>query len=276
MKKESCKTLKRSLLSVLVTSALCTPHAMAAFTPSVPNGETVTGEVVENGTQTIQAGGEADHTTINRNGVQHVYGTASNTTINNGQQTVYKGSTASDTTINSGSQYVYGTASDTIINDDGKQFVFKGSTANDTTINNGGWQIVESEGTASVTAINNGGYQRVYGIALDTTINDGGWQLVYGGGTASDTIINDGGLMMTVGTDSDTTVQAGGRYILGKYTFTPDDPDADWTYADTATAQNLTVTGGTAQVSAGTLTGAVVSAAGQLMLTPENDGDKKT
>ncbi|EFB1452013.1 hypothetical protein DFY03_24835, partial [Escherichia coli] len=202
MKKESGNTLKRSLLSVLVTSALCTPHAMAAFTPSVPNGETVTGEVVENGTQTIQAGGEADRTTINADGVQNVNGTASDTAINNG-----------------GTQKVFGTASDTAIN-------------------NGGWQIVKSEGTAS-----------------DTTIN-GGKQEVNNGGMASDTTINNGGLMMTTGTDSDTTVQAGGRYILGKYTSTPDDPDAAWTYADTATAQNLTVTGGTAQVSAGTLTGA--------------------
>ncbi len=36
---------------------------------------------------------------------------------------------------------------------------------------------------------------------------------------------------------------------------------------------NLTVSGGTAQVSAGTLEGADVQAAGQLMLMPENDGD---
>ncbi|EFO2135532.1 hypothetical protein DPI70_24990, partial [Escherichia coli] len=120
MKKESCKTLKRSLLSVLVTSALCTPHAMAAFTRIVNDGETVTGEVVASGAQTIREGGEADYTTIASAGMQHVFGLATNTTISGGKQKVYEGGTATDTTISSGGQDVYGTANNTTISGGGQ------------------------------------------------------------------------------------------------------------------------------------------------------------
>ncbi|EFA4865769.1 hypothetical protein C2D16_21995, partial [Escherichia coli] len=216
MKKESGNTLKRSLLSVLVTFALCTPHAMA-FTPSVPNGEKVTGEVVENGTQTIQKGGEASHTTINKGGTQHVSsgGTAIDTTIyNGGTLNIDTGGSATSVQQKSGA-------------------ALTATTATGTTV----------KGTNGL-----GEFSIENGQANNVLLENGGELTVVNGTTATGTTVNDGGLMMTAGTDSDTTVQAGGRYILGKYTATPDDPDAAWTYADTATAQNLTVTGGTAQV----------------------------
>ncbi|HHN8868767.1 TPA: hypothetical protein ACP62B_004722, partial [Escherichia coli] len=72
MKKEADRILKRSVLSVLVAAALYTPQAMAEFTEVVTEGSTVIGETVENGIQTVESGGTAENTTINKGGEQYV------------------------------------------------------------------------------------------------------------------------------------------------------------------------------------------------------------
>ncbi|EFB1451916.1 hypothetical protein DFY03_24140, partial [Escherichia coli] len=229
MKKESGNTLKRSLLSVLVTSALCTPHAMAAFTPSVPNGETVTGEVVENGGQFVY--GTASDTIINDGGYQEVEygGTASDTIINNGgSQVVSNGGSASVTTINDGGtldvrqggsatgvQQNTGAAlkatthAETTVsgtNEFGEFFIENGRAEN-ILLENGGKLIVVDASTATGTVIRDGGVQDVFsGWATGTTIDNGGKQNVYGGGTASNTIINNGGSQAVYGTASNTII----------------------------------------------------------------------
>ncbi|WP_438591086.1 hypothetical protein, partial [Klebsiella aerogenes] len=77
------------------------------------------------------------------------------------------------TTINGGNQHVFGSASLTTINS-GVQTVEAGGTASDTTIH-GGAQDVYSGATAINTTMD-GGSQNVYGTVVQTTIANGAVQ----------------------------------------------------------------------------------------------------
>jgi autotransporter passenger strand-loop-strand repeat protein len=160
-----------------------------AFTPIV-SSQTVTGETVSSGTQSIANDGIANSTTINASGYQFVSsgGTVSSTAINSGgYQFISSGATASDTTINFG----------------GRQDI--AAVAVDTTINSGGTQYIVG-GTASNTMINSGGRQFVYSTASNTTINSGGEQLIVFGASAA--VINQlaGGAIYTF---TDATITDG-------------------------------------------------------------------
>ncbi|WP_375313361.1 hypothetical protein WHZ77_09070 [Bradyrhizobium sp. A5] len=177
------------------------------------------------GEQNVYVDGSATGTSINAGGLQidwgftitttidggnqHVFGSASLTTINSGVQTVEAGGTASDTTIHGGGQDVYSGA--TAINttmDGGSQNVY--GTVVQTTIANGAVQYLH--GSASVTTVNAGSQQNVYadGFATGTTINAGGFQLDWG--SASATIVN-GGAQYVYGSAAGTTVLAGAQHV---------------------------------------------------------------
>jgi autotransporter passenger strand-loop-strand repeat protein len=177
------------------------------------------------GEQNVYVDGSATGTTINTDGLQidwgftittsinggnqHVFGSASLTTINSGVQTVESGGTASDTTIHGGGQDVYSGA--TAINttmDGGSQSVY--GTVVQTTIANGAVQYLH--GSASVTTVNAGSQQNVYadGFATGTTINAAGFQLDWG--AASATIVN-GGAQYVYGSAAGTTVLAGTQHV---------------------------------------------------------------
>jgi autotransporter passenger strand-loop-strand repeat protein len=177
------------------------------------------------GEQNVYIDGSATGTTINTGGLQidwgftitttinggnqHVFGSASLTTINSGVQTVEAGGTASDTTIHGGAQDVYSGA--TAINttmDGGSQNVY--GTVVQTTIANGAVQYLH--GSASATTVNAGSQQNVYadGFATGTTINAGGFQLDWG--SASATIVN-GGAQYVYGSAAGTTVLAGVQHV---------------------------------------------------------------
>lgn len=177
------------------------------------------------GEQNVYVDGSATGTTINAGGLQidwgftvtttidggnqHVFGSASLTTINSGAQTVQTGGTASDTTIHGGEQDVYagGTAINTTM-DGGSQSVF--GTVVQTTLGNGAIQYLH--GNASVTFVNAGGQQNVYadGVATGTVVNDGGFQLDWG--TTNATLVN-GGVQYVFGNAAGTTVLAGTQHV---------------------------------------------------------------
>lgn len=202
------------------------------------------------GGQFIQAGGVANQTTINDNGLQGVLagGSATDTTVNSGGGQSVHGQ-AADTVLNGGAQWVHsgGSVSGTVINEGGYQLVkagaqatgtvvntgaqngpdaensdgmFVAGTATDTTINANGRQIIAVGGLATGTVIKAGGDQSVHGSA-NTTRLDGGNQYVHAGASATDTVINAGGWQVvksgatadntTVNTDGKLQVRAGGN-----------------------------------------------------------------
>ncbi|KAB3085786.1 hypothetical protein F9222_23550, partial [Escherichia coli] len=73
MKKESDRILKRSVLSVLVAAALYTSHVMAFTEEVTADNSPVSGETVENGTQTVHNEGKTENITVGRRGEQMVY-----------------------------------------------------------------------------------------------------------------------------------------------------------------------------------------------------------
>jgi antigen 43 len=194
------------------------------------------------GGQFVQAGGVANHTTVNVNGLQGILagGSATETTVKSGGGQSVHGQ-ASDTTLDGGTQWVHsgGITSGTIINKDGAQLVKAGAqasgtvvntgaqggpdaensdgqwvagTATDTTINNDGRQIIAAGGLATGTVIKAGGDQSVHGHAQHTRL-DGGNQYVHSGATASDTVINANGWQVVKdgATADHTTVNNSGK-----------------------------------------------------------------
>lgn len=194
------------------------------------------------GGQFIQAGGVANQTTINANGLQGVLagGSATDTTINSGGGQSVHGQ-ATDTVLNGGAQWVHsgGSVSGTVINEGGYQLVkagaqvtvtvintgaqggpdaensdgmFVAGTATDTTINANGRQIIAVGGLATGTVIKAGGDQSVHGSAHTTRL-DGGYQYVHDGASATDTVINAGGwqVVQSGATADNTTVNADGK-----------------------------------------------------------------
>ena len=195
-----------------------------AFTLIV-SSQTVTGETVSSGTQSIVNDGIASSTAIEYSGYQNISsgGAANDTTINDsGTQIVFSGGAANNTTINyNGTQTISsgGAAANTSISYDGTQNVLIGGTVNNTVLSGYYYYnaVQNVAGIASSATINDYGIQTVLsgGVASDTTINCYGSQIVSSGGSAGNTIVNSGGSMMisSGGRATDFTVASGG--ILG-------------------------------------------------------------
>ncbi|MFA6104284.1 MAG: AIDA repeat-containing protein, partial [Victivallaceae bacterium] len=173
-----------------------------AFTLIV-SSQTVTGETVSSGTQSIINSGIANSTNINASGYQDVCsgGVTNSTTINSsGYQNVSSG----------------GIANYTAINDYGYQEICSGGVANSTAVNSGGYQQIYSGGVANSTAVNSGGYQEICsgGATNRTTINSSGCQCISSGGVANSTTINAGGYQGGVGVINFTTISSGGAQSI--------------------------------------------------------------
>ncbi len=245
-----------------------------AFTPIV-SSQTVTGETVSNGTQSIVKGGIANSGTISTNGYQNISsgGVTNATTINGGLQAVSSGGVANSTTVNNGDQTVLsgGVANSTTINPEGAQLVSSGGVANFTTISGGG-QTIFAGGVANSTVINSGGLlvyadgvtnfttindgkQSIWsGVANSTTINSSGIQDIFEEGVADSTTINSGGSLAVFdgGMASNTTINSGGYQDV----------------ENGGTARNTVVnSGGSIYVSSGgSVTGGLTVAGGHVVL----------
>ncbi|MDR7286573.1 autotransporter-associated beta strand protein/autotransporter passenger strand-loop-strand repeat protein, partial [Pseudomonas corrugata] len=270
---------KRALLSLtcVLNMAVLEP-ALAAYTPLVGSGMTVTGETVDNFGQIIISGGIANSGFITSAGVQHVSsgGLTNSMTIMGGAQRVFFGGVANDTIVQNGVQHLdggvafrttlnsggsqsigsggvlggsAGVANDTTINSGGEQHLYDGATANVTSIN-AGLQYIHSGGEAHRTTINSAGEQFVAGLADNTTITSGGTQVIQNGGIANGTIIS-GSLAAQIvssgGSANDTNVWNGGAQHV------------------TGVAQRTTIFGGEQIVSAGgSANSTTINSAGEL------------
>jgi len=259
-----------------LTATLTAGGAVPAFTPLV-SSQTVTGETVGSGTQSIIDSGIANSTTISDSGYQNISsgGVTNSTVINSGgEQNVSSGGGANSTTINSGGcQYVFsgGAASDTILNYYGEQDVFSGGTASNTTINSGGRQGVWSGGTASNTTINSSGAAVITGgtvnginqqsggaIRADTsatitagtnTRTDGHSAFSIVGGIASNFLLENGGELDVLSghTAIDTIIASGGQQIV---------------YSGGVTSNAIVNSGGWENISSGGIVSGMLTIAG--------------
>ena len=230
MKNNTFKLRKRipwiaaGLLGLQLTcdlSFLGTTPTAEAFTPSVGAGQTIDGEIVANGEQTID-GGTANNTVIDNAGEQNITnnGIADGTIINDGgTQWVDNGGSTTNTTVNDGGyQFVaiLGSSDTTVVNNGGTQSL-QGGTSNNTVLN-GGLQEIQQTSIANGTVINSQGEQEIKngGIANNTVINSGGAQWIEGGGLANITEVNDGGVQFVAlqGTAQYSTVNTGGLQSL--------------------------------------------------------------
>lgn len=181
----------------------------------INSGGTASNTSVNAGTQVINTGGSATMTIINSAGAQNVNsgGFVNATTIYNGTQIVL--GSAHNTSVNAnGLQHIYsgGSVADTTINSGGTQLINSGSFAADTIINSGGEQNVQ--GTASQSVVNLGGVQSISstGSANTTTINSGGSLVVSAGGIVVDVAQASGAALLA---QSDATVT--GTNSLGSF-----------------------------------------------------------
>ncbi|OJB94444.1 AIDA repeat-containing protein [Yersinia ruckeri] len=177
----------------------------------------------DNGLQGVLAGGSATDTAVNSGGGQSVHGQATDTVLNGGAQWIHSGGSVSGTVINAGGYQMVkagAQATGTVVNTgaqggpdaENSDGMFVAGTATDTTINANGRQIIAVGGLASGTVIKVGGDQSVHGSA-NTTRLDGGNQYVHAGASATDTVINAGGwqVVKSGATADNTTVNADGK-----------------------------------------------------------------
>jgi len=254
----------------------------AAYTTPVTSGITVTGEIIEGGTQEVQSGGSTTSTTVNNAGLQWVSGgSATVTTINfGGLQQVQSGGSATSTTVNSGGmqRLVSGGSATSTTVDSGTQQLLSGGSATITTVNSGGLQVLNG-GSATSTTVNSGGTQRLVsgGSATNTTIN-GGLQVISGtiivsswmlsGGSATITTVNSGGTQQVLGSGSatSTTVNSGGtQQVLssGSATITTVNSGGTQEVLSGGSATVTTINGGIQQVfSGGSVTITTVNSGG--------------
>ena len=271
-----------------------------AFTVNVYS--TVSGETVQNGTQTVfgggvtlnniissaggqivSSGGITSGTVINSGGSQVVssFGTAISTIVSSGgSQLISSSGVAKSTIVNSGGSQVVsssGAANSTVVNAGGSQFVSSGGVANSATINSGGSQLVSYGGSANSTTINSGGIQFISsGTANSTVVNSGGSQLVFSGGVANFTTINSGGqqYVSSGGTASIIYQQAGAAivtYTAAKITSgtnTRSDGHSSFSIISGAASNFLLENGGQLTVLFGqTATDTLVASSGQLRVS---------
>jgi autotransporter passenger strand-loop-strand repeat protein len=182
-------------------------------------------DAIANNSGTIEVFGQATGTTISSGGFEYISsgGTAAFTVISiGGVETIDYGGSASGETVENGIQSVYGIATDTTVSG-GFQIVFEFGTANSTTFDGG---FAEVEGTANQTTINDsfpitrptsgggfGGYDGVEvidnGVASGTTVN-AGMLGMSDGGRAVDTTVNTSAfeVLSSGGTATDTTLKS--------------------------------------------------------------------
>ncbi|HHN8868776.1 TPA: AIDA repeat-containing protein, partial [Escherichia coli] len=246
MKKEADRILKRSVLSILVAAALYTPQAMAGFTEVVTEGSTVIGETVENGRQTVESGGTAENTTINKGGWQTVYGTATDTTIYaGGTLQVWAGGNATGVKQKEGAALIATTTTSTVVKGQNKngEFSIENGQADNVLLENGGLLTVVYGTTANNTTIRDGGTLEVRaggkatgvdqrdGAALFTTTATGtvvkgqnkNGEFFIENGQADNVLLENGGaLTVWYGTTANkTTINKGGeQYVYGTATGT--------------------------------------------------------
>lgn len=190
-------------------------------------------------TQIVNSGDNTNGVTVNNNGLQTVYGSASDTTINSG-----------------GGQWIYGSANNTTVNSNGIQLIKLGGIATNTIVGSNGQITVDSGGSATNVTLSEGAvinahtsstligtyngvafsisggiannivlnsfptsslsrYGHLYvdsgGIANNTTINNGSYEHV-DGGTSNGTTVNSGGTqnVSNSGISNDATINSGG------------------------------------------------------------------
>lgn len=290
---------KRSgaVLALAVAGLLVSPAALADDAPgntsTIAAGDVVNNAVISNH-DTQQVSGTANNTVINtgqeygdddeaNSGGQFVQagGVANQTTVNdNGLQGVLAGGRATDTTVNSGGgQSVHGQAVDTVLNG-GSQWVHSGGSVSGTVINEGGYQLVKAGAQATGTVVNTGAQggpdaensdgQWVAGTATDTTINTNGRQIIAAGGFATGTVIKAGGDQSVKGQVQHTRLDGGNQYVHAGASATDTVINAGgWQVVKSgATADNTTVnTDGKLQVNAGGAATNVTQNAGGALVT---------
>lgn len=289
---------KRSgaVLALAVAGLLASPAVLADDPPGntsiIVAGDVVNNAVITNN-DTQLVSGVANNTIINT-GLEHgeddeanrggqfvqAGGVANQTTVNdNGLQGVLAGGRATDTTVNSGGgQSVHGQTVDTVLNG-GSQWVHSGGSVSGTVINEGGYQLVKAGAQATGTVVNTGAQggpdaensdgQRVAGTATDTTININGRQIIAAGGIATGTVIKAGGDQSVQGSANNTRLDGGNQYVHAGASAADTVINAGgWQVVkDGATADHTTVNNsGKLQVNAGgTVTDVTMNAGGALV-----------
>ncbi|AYH20405.1 autotransporter domain-containing protein [Pectobacterium parmentieri] len=285
-----------SVLALAAAGLVASPAALAGDAPgnisTIAAGDVVNNAIISNH-DTQQVFGTVNNTVINtgqeygdddeaNSGGQFVQagGVANQTTVNdNGLQGVLAGGRATDTTVNSGGgQSVHGQASDTTL-DGGTQWVHSGGITSGTIINKGGTQLVKAGALATGTVVNTGAQggpdaenddgQWIAGTAIDTTINTDGRQIIAAGGIATGTVIKAGGDQSVQGSANNTRLDGGNQYVHAGASATDTVINAGgWQVVKSgATADNTTVnTDGKLQVNAGgTATNVTQNAGGALV-----------
>jgi outer membrane autotransporter protein len=252
---------KKVILTGTITAMLMGNLAPSAqgHTTSVGAGQTVNGETITLGYQSVYSNGATSNITIaggDNTAVQDVWagGRTSSTIISGGAytaQNIHGSGSAFGTIIISGAQSVYtsGHASGTIISG-GAQFVASGALVNFTEINALGSQVVSSGGIVSNTTIN-GGRQILSGAtAVSATIN-GGNQYVGNGGSADFTTINSGGSQQVAAAANNTIINSSGTQDV-IYGGLASNTTINGGYQDVyGGASNTTINGGSQNVHAG-------------------------
>ncbi len=204
-------------LVAMLLSGMLLPSCASAFTSSVSN-QTVTGEVVENGSQSIGSNGVAYDSIVRDVGIQFVNsgGTTHGGRIEaGGEQRLQDGGAAHGIRIEEGGiQKVQGDGltHGSIVNAGGVQRVFFTGVSHGTQVNAGGLQIVDVFAQANATVVNAEGEQEVRGnaVANASILQAGGRQTVQAYATANDTLI-EGGEQQVYGTANGSVIGDAGR-----------------------------------------------------------------
>ena len=165
-------------------------------TYNVSAGQTAIGTVLY-GTQTVQAGGTADSSTVSSGGVENVLsgGVADSTTVWYGGVQDVDGGSVSATAINSGVEVVGsgGTAISTTVYS-GTLTVASGGATTGSDLGAESFEYVQSGGTASATTIGSQGVEYLYpgAIANGVTVDYGG-TLIMAGTSATGIVDSAGG-----------------------------------------------------------------------------------
>lgn len=240
------------------------------------NGSTTSTIVDGSASQNIHDNGSAYVTVLNSGGVQNIYdgGSAFYTTVHSGGYiaTIQHG-LSFQAYIESGGYEDVGYNKITNLSGlgssvsaqlyGGSQYVYSGSVESAATIFNGGASYILTGGSAVSTVIYSGGLQSVNGvnaIASNTTLNNTAILNVANGGITSGTTIQNSSVENVLGNGSaiSTIVNLGGSQVIsgatnsfGSATGTVVQGGGQQTIYDWGRAGDITLSGGTINVSAG-------------------------
>lgn len=240
------------------------------------NGSTTSTIVDGSASQNIHDNGYAYVTVLNSGGVQNIYdgGSAFYTTVHSGGYiaTIQNG-VSFQAYIESGGYEDIGYNKITNLSGlgssisaqlyGGSQYVYSGSVESAATIFNGGASYILTGGSAVSTVIYSGGLQSVNGvnaIASNTTLNNTAILNVANGGITSGTTIQNSSVENVLGNGSaiSTIVNFGGSQVIsgatnsfGSATGTVVQGGGQQTIYDWGRASDITLSGGTINVSAG-------------------------